>query len=347
MLEKSTGRNTQVSPRDAAVRRHFYSVDVDDGRDSGGVETMLGTIESAAAPLISRITDVNELPVRNDRLDLAMFLAMCWLRTPVWRKQTAEIMEASTAALMAKSYRLDPESAQRALADSELTREEIEELRRTVIADLESGRVTVELPRNALIKYFLEGAISASWTIFMLDWTVVRLPEDAPAFVLADHPVSVYDPAPMFPGGGVGLMSSPHTQVFLPLGPRVGLLLESSERIIEWARASMEAFHQMTEEERTEAANDLEGEWAEGVPTSEFIRELNLRSYATSERFVFGSQQAVTDVYSLRQTQRLRLAQVAPRGPRMHIVEDDPGSPTGVRITQTFGRPPGEMGQRR
>jgi hypothetical protein len=129
MLEKSTGRNRQVSPRDATVRRHFYSVDVDDGgRDSGGVEAVLGTIESAAAPLIGRIEAGSELPVRNDRLDLAMFLAVCWLRTPLWREQTAEILEKATAAMFAMSVQFDPKMPQRALAGSEMTREEIEDL---------------------------------------------------------------------------------------------------------------------------------------------------------------------------------------------------------------------------
>lgn len=38
MLDKTTGKPTSVSPRDAAVRRHFYSIDVDDGQRDTGVE---------------------------------------------------------------------------------------------------------------------------------------------------------------------------------------------------------------------------------------------------------------------------------------------------------------------
>jgi hypothetical protein len=176
-----------------------------------------------------------------------MFLAVCLLRTPVQRRQTAEMMETVAATLLTQGFTLDPEAAQRALADSEFTREEIEELRTQLFDGLGSGRMTVEFPRNVLIKQFLQGAIAAAWTIFILEWTVARLPDD---------------------------------------GPRQPRSFPSDDR-----------------HSASEAANDLEGEWAEGQPTPESIRELNLRSYATGERFIFGSQQAVTQVHSLRRTE--------------------------------------------
>jgi hypothetical protein len=68
----------------------------------------------------------------------------------------------------------------------------------------------------------------------------------------------------------------------------------------------------------------------------EFVRELNLRSYANAERFIFGSQKKVQDMRAARRQHVPRLARVAPRGPRMHIVEDDNTSPTGLRITRTL-----------
>jgi hypothetical protein len=98
--------------------------------------------------------------------------------------------------------------------------------------------------------------------------------------------------------------------------------------------------HEMTNEERAEAVDEREGPWAEGVATAEFARELNLRSYAHAERFVFGFQRAVQDVHAARGPHGPRLAAVAPRGPRMHMVADDPTSPTGVRITKTFAPKP-------
>lgn len=340
MLEKATGQPRQVSPRDATVRKHFYSLDVDDGQRDAAVEDVLAKIEAIAAPLVRRL-EAGNFAFRNERLDLALFLAVCWLRTTVWREQMASVMEQATAAMVAESYRLDPAAAQRAFAESELTPEEIEEFRRTFVAGLDSGRLGVEMPKNAMIRHLLEGANEASWTMFLLDWTLVRLsPPDE--FVLADNPVSLYDPAPAFPGGGQGLISSPEAQVFMPIGPRTGLLLESSPRVWAWARENLEAHHAMTNDERAEAVNDIEGGWAEGEATTEFARELNLRSYACAERYVFGSQNTAQDVHAMRRSHRGRLAELAPRGPRLHMVEGDPSSQTGLRITRTFGPQPRE-----
>jgi hypothetical protein len=239
MLDKRTGKPTSVSPRDAAVRRHFYSIDVDDGRRDPGIEEVLSKIESIAAPLVRRVEE-GDFPVREQRLELAMFVAVCWLRTPAWREQMGSVMEQATTNLVAKSYALDPEMAQRAFADSDMSSEEIEQFREEFIEGLATGRFKVTFPKNLMLRYFLEGAVGAQWTMFLLDWTVVRLPDDYEEFVIADNPFSLFDPTPAFPGGGSGLLSSPNAQGFMPLGPRTGILLEATSEIWAWARENLQ-----------------------------------------------------------------------------------------------------------
>lgn len=336
MLDKATGKPRCVSPRDAAVRRHFYSIDVDDGQRDFGIEEALSKIESIAAPLVRGLEE-GAFPVREHRLELALFLAVCWLRTPAWREQMASIMEQVTTDLARKSYELDPEMAQRAFADSDMSREEIEEFREEFVEGLASGRFKVTFPKNLMIRYFLEGAVGAQWTMFLLDWVLVRLPDDYAEFVIADNPFSLFDPTPAFPGGGSGLLSSPNTQGFMPLGPRTGILLQANAKVWAWARENLEALYGMTDDERAEAVNDHEGPWAEATPTREFVQELNLRSYATAERYTFGSQEAVQTVRAQAKANAARVTLLTPRGPRLHIVEDDETKPGVLRITQTFG----------
>jgi Protein of unknown function (DUF4238) len=222
MLEKASGKNTLASPRDAGVRKHFYSIDLDERRDPA-VEVALSQVESVAAPLIEGLAR-GQYPVGQDKLNLATFVGMCWLRTPVWRAEMASVMEQATAEMVATSYRLDPGAAQRALEGSgfEMTEEEIEEFRRTFVEGLETGRIVVEMPKNAMIGHFLRGAEGVSWILFILDWTLVEVEGDA-EFIIGDTPVSLHDPAPRLPGGGVGVLSSPDVEIFLPLGPRLGL----------------------------------------------------------------------------------------------------------------------------
>ena len=337
MLDKATGRPTPVSPRDASVRKHFYSLDVDEGRRDPAVEEVLSLIESVAAPLVARV-EKGEFPVGTDRLELALFLAVCKARTPVWREQLSSVIEQMRTAMVAKSYRLDPAAAQRAFADSEfaMTPEQIEEFRQTFVGDLEQGRLGIEMPKNAMIKLFLDGAFNSSWTLFTLDWTVVRLEETVDEFIIADTPVSLYDAAPAIPGGGVGFLSSPNTQTFVPLGPSFGLLLEANADVFGWTYENLDRLHEMSDEDRVKAVKDREGGWAESEATSALGLELNLRSYANAERFIFGSQKAASDIQAARRSHARRLASLAPRGPHMHIVEDDPGSPSGLRIAKTF-----------
>ena len=69
----------------------------------------------------------------------------------------------------------------------------------------------------------------------------------------------------------------------------------------------------------------------------EIVLDLNLRSYAHADRYLFGSQRALQDLRTARRSHRARLAEVTPRGGRMHILEEDPESEDGLlHITQTF-----------
>jgi Protein of unknown function (DUF4238) len=335
-LDKRTGRPRQVGPRDATIEKHFYSIDID-GRRDPVVEETLGKIENVAAPLIGQLA-AGEFPERERRAELALFIAMSWLRTPAWRQQTKALYEQMTLAVFRETHHLDPNAIRRAMANSEfasMTDEELEALRKEIVEDIDGGGIGVEMPVNLLIKTFLESTTHAGWAIFAMNWTLVR-PEQA-EFILADTPSSQYDPTPMFPGGGVGLMSSPNAQLLLPLGPKLGVLVEPKRETFEFIRDHDADLREMGEEERAAAFTSLEGEWAEGVPTREFVEELNLRSYAHAQRFIFGSQKAVCDTHAAAKRNATRRIAVSPVGGRVHMVEDDPERGEGaVKITRTF-----------
>jgi Protein of unknown function (DUF4238) len=245
-------------------------------------------------------------------------------------------MEQVTTSLVVESYRRDPAAAREALAETDLSDEEVQHTLDEFLDGLERGRLGIEFPKNAMLRALLEGSFNAAWTMFVLDWTVVRLDDGGDDFVLADNPVSLYDPRPAFPGGGTGLLSSEWVQVFLPLSPRTGLVLEPSKETYAWTRENYDTLSQMPAEDRLALLAEREGGWAEGVATAEFGRDLNLRTYATADRYIFGSQIAVQRVHALRRTHRPRLAELAPRGPRVHLVEDADEGSGNLQITKTF-----------
>jgi hypothetical protein len=85
------GRPKQISPRDATISKHFYSIDIAAGR-SQAVEEALGQVESVAAPHVRAIAS-GEFPMRESRAELALFIAMAYLRTPTWRDKAKSLAD--------------------------------------------------------------------------------------------------------------------------------------------------------------------------------------------------------------------------------------------------------------
>ena len=85
----------------------------------------------------------------------------------MWREETASVMEQFATTMFAENLRLDPGITRRALADSDAEPEQIEELRTMLVQDMEMGDAAVQMPKNAMIKLFLDGSSGMSWIFFM------------------------------------------------------------------------------------------------------------------------------------------------------------------------------------
>jgi hypothetical protein len=336
-LDVTTGRPRQVSPRDAAVWKHFYSIDIDGGARSGDVEEVIGLVESTAAPLIRRLA-YEDLPMGERRSELALFIAMARLRTPIWRSQQKSLLEQATLMWHTESTRYaDAASLRKAFVGSpweDLSDDELEKMRQTMVDGLDAGLYELEMPVNSLIRAFLEQSITLAWVLFALDWTLVV--SNRPAFVLGDTPVSVYDPTPKFPGSAAGPLSSENVEVFLPLAPTYGILAEPNPETLRAVRDTVERLSSMTAEQRADAFSGLEGRWAVADGLDEFVYELNLRTYTHAQRFIYGTQEAVCDVHRFARRNPQRRLEVTPGPPRIHILEEDSARPGAMRASHVF-----------
>jgi hypothetical protein len=335
-LEIATGRPRQIGPRDAAIRKHFYSIDIDQGR-SPVVEETLGQIETVAAPLIRRIAS-GDLPVHGQRAELALFISMTTLRTPLWREQTKSLIEQFLTFWFAETNRnkglADVRKAFEGTAWETMTDEELEEMRDSLVDDLDSGGVTIEVPVNALIRFFLQQCTTMSWIVFGLEWTLVRA--EGVLFILGDTPISRYDSTPPFPGSAPGFLSSDNAEFFIPLDPSFGILGRPDPAKRQALFDSAEVLPELVDEERAEVMAKLEGGWAETIAAQSVACELNLRTYAYAQRYVFGSQQAVCDAHRYAREHAARRIAVTPGPPRLHILEDNPERPGLMRASKVF-----------
>ena len=176
-LDIGTGANKRISPNDATVVKHFYSIDIDDGKRSPEVEDALGKIESAAAPRIEALATGNLLPEGRERLELAYFLAMTWLRTPRWREQARSVLEQGMEYWFAERTKVSTvgelREAMGEMAES-MSDAEVIGLRDEFLADMNAGIAGIEMPTNGMIGMFLQSMAAMGWVLFCLDWGLVR-----------------------------------------------------------------------------------------------------------------------------------------------------------------------------
>lgn len=310
-LEKATGSAIQVSPRDATVVKHFYSFDFD-GTRHPLLEAALGKVESGAAPIIEQLCEVGgdglatspKLPL-HDRAILALFIATSRLRTPIWRAQTRSVFE-QFAAFQSQ-------------------------------ASAESGRALFSIAENDLIQQLAAVSGYSGWVLCTLDWTFVR--PDSSTFILGDTPVSVFDPTPKYPGSAAGVLSSPNAELFVALDPYLGLVTRpNSDRLAAiWDAANRMA--QMSDAESSALVAGLEGTVAEAIVTGRAVADLNLRTYAHAQRYVYGSQQAVSDTRRAAKAKPGRVGAYSPPPPRLHLLEDDPEEQGVMRAIRVFEAP--------
>ena len=121
----------------------------------------------------------------------------------------------------------------------------------------------------------------------------------------------------------------------------LGLVAQpNSENLRELGDLFYSGFPQMTEEERLAAIEPFEGRWAIMEAKDEYIDELNLRTYTHAQRFIYGTQAAVTATHTFaRRNPRRRIA-VTPAPARLHFLEDHPTEPGVMQAVKVIDPQP-------
>ncbi len=70
--------------KSVAWETDFYAIERE-GERPDAVETMMGEIESTAAPIVSAIIEEHEMPRGRDFAHFLIFLALMYMRGPAWR----------------------------------------------------------------------------------------------------------------------------------------------------------------------------------------------------------------------------------------------------------------------
>ena len=155
-LDKDTGQPRPVDPKREGALRHYYSLELPDGTKDTSPEDAIQAVENKTAKALHAIAR-GETPSDEDRAWLALFVVFQHKRTPVGRSwlrfydEKAAEMTTEASLSNAESFR---ERAR--AADSDLTLEEIEEVRLEMLEDFKAGRISIEsIPSREVAAMFL------------------------------------------------------------------------------------------------------------------------------------------------------------------------------------------------
>ena len=159
-------------PAQVAHSTDFYTIETEDG-PSDAVEQILSRIEDSASDVVRKLAAPGTLLTGEDRDALILLVALQAQRVPARRDHMTEFIDRAEAMAkhVAKCHGLDPEEATAKL------REEMEFTR--------SG--------NFMNPFLVESLDPVFRLMRRRGWAILRRPEGAPRFVIADDPVVVTD----------------------------------------------------------------------------------------------------------------------------------------------------------
>lgn len=260
VYDKVTGDTHCTSITNASVETHLYSVTLDDGTHMTDVEDFLAKIESSAAPVLAAFMDGRPIEGQ-DRMNMASFIAMMYVRTHAFRRCYAEgfvkMMQTTLYSIARDDRAFESQTRRYEKAHGSLTNEEKQALHEGM---LNPSKFKVIVNRDWTLRALTVHDALAP-IVNKMHWSLLYVP--GPHYlVTGDNPVTQNVPTqykhPIYGGGFL----DQHSEAVMPLSPRHCWL----------------------------------GHWKTGVASraiipSQVARLLNRNQAVTAERFLFGPRQ--------------------------------------------------------
>jgi hypothetical protein len=295
-LDKGTGQCRKANPTNEAVVGHYYRLVLDDGTVVNDADAVLTEIENLGAQAIERLAAGTFDPAGDDVQHLLLFVLTLKNRTPRAREGLRRADE-QVGELRLEMELSDPANIEW-LREAGESDEDLEARRLRYLDDLRNGGlIVVSDERREIALMFTALEQTMSTLLKEIGFVCIRIPpESTRSFVISDHPVAHYDPAPKMRDSGAGFTSSPQSVTFVALDPKFGLLLTPSNP----------------------------RKWSESVPTDEEVDELNLLTYGWAKDAIFGSSQhSVTEVRRYAKRHPKLMGEFRYRPPQLWITNED------------------------
>lgn len=207
-------------PADVAHIKDFYAFEAEDGELRFDVEHALGDMESTALPIIGKID--NGLALTGDeRHALALYAAFQHIRTPVFQNTVDSIGEHIIRRVAMMAYG-DGQEAAATMSQVPGAGQGISAAQMAEVAQ----QLEIEVHRRASLHIMLKMAPDIANTMYEMDWTIARRPDDKTSFITTDSPFCLVpgpDHVPQ-PFRGIGL-KTPGILKVLPLSQASALIM--------------------------------------------------------------------------------------------------------------------------
>lgn len=262
VYDRQTDSYRHGHPKTVGVLNDFYTTQGPGGGPTDEVEKVLAMVEGTVWPIIDRLDARKREWGKEERANLALFVAFMRTRVPAFDVEQNHFAE-DFFRWWAKARNPTPEAISDSIAEA--TGEAID-LNKAVEMHqmIHNDEYDFENPRQNNIKMMLELALDLAGAFVKMDWTVLWSPKKT-AFVTSDNPFVLIPPPDFdFSVSGVGVLTPGATTV-IPLSARTLLCLGNDE---------------------------LRSGVRYGYAQRDFVRFTNLCVAANSDRFIMARDEA-------------------------------------------------------
>lgn len=256
---------------DTTVKRHFYSVESNDGTRDTWVESELAKIDGLIPKLVDELRSSRTLD-DSRRFDLAFIAAIMMNRTPDFHEGINRVEGGLIKKISKMMFRSEADAA-RSIAEWKAKDPKASDLDPKELFDfLSKGEFEVEIHRNRSIELMLKLSPEFAKTIARLNICVLHAP-DRSAFITTDRPFVIIPPRdtswiPRW--AGVGILT-PGAQKYFPLASDLAVVF-----------------------------GDPGDEFRHVTLTPNLVKGVNAGVGQMTDRFLLGRDQALVEAWSKR-----------------------------------------------
>lgn len=256
---------------DTTVKRHFYSVEQEDGTKDPWVENVLAQVDGLIPSIVGELRRYSTLEDVK-RFELALVAALFMNRTPGFH----EDMERVEGDLIKHTCKLmfhTVEDAERSIKEWQSEDPNAGDLDPQELFDLyKSGQYEVKIHRNRTIELMAKLSPKFAETIFSLNIMILHAPESS-AFITCDRPF---------------IIAPPRDTSKIPKWAGIGILTPGAEKLLPLASDLAVVF------------GDPGGDVRHVNVTQDVVRNLNETVGYSTDRFFLGRDEALVSAWMNR-----------------------------------------------